>query len=249
MTTTLVTGGNRGIGYAIVKVLSARLVSPTLIIGCRDIESGEESIKQLRTEGISVDLDVVRIDIEDDDSIREAVTSIGQKYGKLDFNNAARVTRPESDRLEDARRAANEVYNNGIASNEIVTRAFLPILRRSPNPRVIMVSSARGSIGLTAARELPRAAVVSYCVSKAALNMLMMHLQLEEEAKGGEDVMVEYWAVSPGHCRTAFNGFRGNKEPEEGAEVVARLLEAKRGEFSPGTFWQCEDGELKEVKW
>ena len=88
MTTTLVTGGNRGIGYAIVKVLSARLVSPTLIIGCRDIESGEESIKQLRTEGISVDLDVVRIDIEDDDSIREAVTSIGQKYGKLDCQHS-----------------------------------------------------------------------------------------------------------------------------------------------------------------
>lgn len=97
--------------------------------------------------------------------------------------------------------------------------------------------------------QLPPAAVLSYCVSKAALNMLTLHLQREEDSRGDDETRVGYWAVSPGHCNTAFNGFRGRKEPEEGAEVVARLLEAAEGEFEAGTFWQFEDGVLGEVKW
>ncbi|OAQ96443.1 hypothetical protein LLEC1_00993 [Akanthomyces lecanii] len=172
MTVTLVTGGNRGIGYAIVKVLAARLASPSIIIGCRDVASGQKAVGELRGGGITADIDVVRMDIEDDDCIREAVAA------------------------------------------------------------------------------LPPAAVVSYCASKAALNMLTLHLQLEEDGRGeGEAARVGYWAASPGHCSTAFNGFRGRKEPEEGAEVVARLLEAAEGEFEAGTFWQCEDGVLGEVTW
>ncbi len=97
--------------------------------------------------------------------------------------------------------------------------------------------------------QLPPAAVISYCVSKAALNMLTVHLQREEEARADDETRVAYWAASPGHCKTAFNGYRGSKKPEEGAEVVARLLEAAAGEFEAGTFWQYEDGVLGEVKW
>ncbi|OAA60863.1 NAD(P)-binding domain protein [Cordyceps fumosorosea ARSEF 2679] len=272
MTFTLVTSGNRGIGLAIVKVLSARLSAPSIVIGCRDIISGKKAIQELRTEGVTVHLDHVELDIENDDSIREAVATVSQRYGKLEFlvNNAARVTQPEPDRLEDVRRAANEVFNNGITSNEVITRAFLPLLRKSPSPRVIMVLSARGSIGMTAAREviaspapallrpdlaneddkLPPAAVVSYCLSKAALNMLMVHLQREQDRRAGKDTaMVEFWAVSPGHCPTTFYRYRGSRDPEDGAEVVARLLEAEKGEFEAGTFWRWEDGEMKRVKW
>ncbi|KAJ6789160.1 hypothetical protein PWT90_03284 [Aphanocladium album] len=239
MAVTLVTGGNRGIGYAIVKVLGTRQPSDTVIIGCRDVGAGQNATEQLRKDGVAASLDVIQIDIEDDDSIQQAVATVERKYGKLDYlvNNAARVSRPASDQLEDIRRAANEMYNNGITSNEIVTRAFLPLLRRSNAPRVVMVSSARGSIGMTAAKELPPVAALSYCVAKAALNMLTLHLQQEEDGRAGGGRRVGYWAVSPGHCKTAFNGYRGRKDPEEGAEVVARLLEAEEGKFAAGTFW------------
>ncbi|KAJ3475622.1 hypothetical protein NLG97_g9393 [Lecanicillium saksenae] len=251
MATILVTGGNRGIGYAIVKVLGTRLPSATVIIGCRDVPAGQKAIEELRDEGLVTALDVVKIDIEDDDSIREAVVAVGQKYGKVDYlvNNAARVPRPESDKLEDIRRAANDMYNNGITSNEVVMRAFMPLLHKSSAPRVVMVSSARGSIGKTAAKELPPVADLGYCVAKAALNMLTLHLQQEEDGREGKDGKVKYWAVSPGHCKTAFNGYRGRKTPEEGAEVVARLLEAEEGKFAAGTFWEYENGVMVEVKW
>lgn len=85
MTISLVTGGNRGIGYFIVKGLATRLTSPTVIIACRDVEAGRKAIAQLQSEGVPADaLDVVQMDIEDDDSITAAVEQVKQKYGKLD---------------------------------------------------------------------------------------------------------------------------------------------------------------------
>ncbi|KAM3505401.1 hypothetical protein MY11210_007992 [Beauveria gryllotalpidicola] len=73
--------------------------------------------------------------------------------------------------------------------------------------------------------------MVSYRVSKAALSMLKLQLQLRNNSRKEKESMTEYWAVSLGHCRTAFNGHRGRKDPEEGAEVVVRLLEVEKGVF------------------
>lgn len=60
------------------------------------------------------------------------------------------------------------------------------------------------------------------CIAKADLNMLTLQMQLAEERR--EDSRITYWAVSPGHCKTGFNGYRGKKDPLEGAESVVRLL-------------------------
>ena len=84
MSVILVTGGNRGLGYAMVQVLGLRIPDTTIIIGCRDASSGEEAILSLRKEGVSAPLDVVVVDIEDDESIAAAVRTIDAKYGKLD---------------------------------------------------------------------------------------------------------------------------------------------------------------------
>lgn len=84
MSVILVTGGNRGLGYAMVQVLGLRIPDTTIIIGCRDASSGEEAIVTLQKEGVSAPLDVVVLDIEDDESIASAVRTIDAKYGKLD---------------------------------------------------------------------------------------------------------------------------------------------------------------------
>jgi hypothetical protein len=87
MTVILVTGGNRGIGLGIVEVTAKRLPSPTIIIGCRSLRSGEEAIQQLRHRGVTARLETVQIDIEDDDSILSAVQSVEERFHKLDGKN------------------------------------------------------------------------------------------------------------------------------------------------------------------
>lgn len=130
-----------------------------------------------------------------------------------------------------------------------MTKAFVPLLRKSSWPRVIMTSSARGSLGRTANRELPPVALIDYCVCKAALNMLTLHYQMIEVnyQEGGE--RITFWSVSPGHTKTAFNNYRGKKDPVASAEAFVRLLESDKGAIRPGTFWELEDGNFQEVPW
>ncbi|UPL00126.1 hypothetical protein LCI18_011060 [Fusarium solani-melongenae] len=250
MANILVTGANRGIGYAIVQTIVTRLPTSNIILACRSKPSAEEAIQTLRGSGISGGLDHVELDIENGNSIELAVAAIDKKYGSLDvlINNAAKVEWPASDGLADIRSASNSCYNNVITSNAIVTKAFSHLLRKSEWPRVIMISSARGSVSRTANKELPPVANMDYCIAKAGLNMLTLQLQLAEDGVEKES-RITYWVVSPGHCKTAFNGYRGKKDPLEGAESVIRLLETEKGEVGAGTFWEYENGAFQQVPW
>ena len=59
---------------------------------------------------------------------------------------------------------------------------------------------------------------------------------------------VTFYAVSPGHCRTAFNGFRGRKDPLEGGTCGAELALAETGRWKAG-FWEWEENGMEEVGW
>lgn len=84
MVNILVTGANRGIGYAITQTIATRLPTSNIILACRSRISAEEAIQTLRDGGISCGLDHVELDIENDTSIESAVASIDKKYGNLD---------------------------------------------------------------------------------------------------------------------------------------------------------------------
>ncbi|KAF4945059.1 hypothetical protein FGADI_12215 [Fusarium gaditjirri] len=250
MTTILVTGGNRGIGYAIVQAIATRLPSSTIVLGCRRKDAAQEAIGSLIASGIKSRLGYVELDIENDASIEAAVVSLEREYGKLDvlINNAGKIERRSPGNLADIRGASNSCYNNLITSNAVVTHALDSLLRKSSEPKVIMISSARGSMARTNNKELPPVANIDYCVSKVGLNMLMLHLQAaENHRKNGPNIT--FWAVSPGHCKTAFNGYKGRKDPLEGAEAVVRLLESTEGDIEPGTFWEYENGSFQQVPW
>lgn len=70
------------------------------------------------------------------------------------INNAASLQMPKTQDLVELKDLSNSNFNNCVTSNILVTKAFIPILRKSSWPRVIMTSSARGSLGRTASREV-----------------------------------------------------------------------------------------------
>jgi len=120
-------------------------------------------------------------------------------------------------------------------------------------------TTGRASLTRSSTGKLPPTAVVSYSVSKAAVNSLTIELQKSEDALMREDFeqanvegkeagrgRVEFFAANPGHCKTAFNGFKGTKNPLDGAEVIVRLV---NGEGKKGGFWEFEEGVLRLVPW
>jgi NAD(P)-dependent dehydrogenase (short-subunit alcohol dehydrogenase family) len=135
----------------------------------------------------------------------------------------------------------NNVLNVNVTSLAVTSSAFLPLLGKSDDPRIINISSARGSFTRVASGANPPIRSATYSVSKSAENMLTLGM-----AELNPDITFQ--AYNPGHCKTAFNGFRGTRDPLEGAQGAAGLALAEKGRFEAG-FWEWEGGKLMALGW
>ncbi len=83
----LVTGGNKGIGFAIVRAMCKDFAGDVYMTA-RDVGRGTAAVDSLRKEGLAPLFH--RLDITDPDSVRSARDFFTEKYGGLDVlvNNA-----------------------------------------------------------------------------------------------------------------------------------------------------------------
>jgi NAD(P)-dependent dehydrogenase (short-subunit alcohol dehydrogenase family) len=264
----LITGANQGYGHAILEVAGQRFSNATYILSCRNIKDAPEAVKKLKNSGVKAEIDTQQLDVTDDDSISAAVKAIGEKYGRLDgttesqsppllltsiglINNAGIVALPDTSSLSAIRKSYNDIYNTNTTSVAVITTAFTPLLLKSPSPKVINISSGLGSIGLTGQRKM--AQIPTYACSKSALNALTVQLQVLNDARVAKEggVGIKYFSIAPGMMKTRFNNYlKFGKDPKDGTEVVVRLLESGSGdEYPGGSYWEFEQGEMKQVPW
>lgn len=226
-TVALITGANKGIGRATAELLAA--AGLTVLIGARDRQRGEEAATAIRAAG--GDAHAVTLDVTDPTTAVSAATWVEQRFGRLDVlvNNAGitgsgrvapldAVDQVPSTADPDMVRAVFETNVFGVIA---VTNAMLPLLRRSPAPRVVNVSSAAGSLALNADPNGPLAALLpsaAYSPSKTALNALTIQYANELREDG---VLVN--AADPGYVDTDINDHTGLLTPAQGAAVVVRL--------------------------
>ncbi|GME40518.1 hypothetical protein DE146DRAFT_607045 [Neofusicoccum parvum] len=249
----------KGIGFCIVHRLAKRAPENTYLLAARSGKAGEEAIQQLRDLGVTADLEALEMDVTRDDQIQSAAEAARAQFGKIDGPSFSvppsyfHTKSPPDASLSDLRAAYSGVLDTNVTSVAAVTAAFLPLLRRSPDPRVVNVSSGRASMHALTTGTMPATVSVPYSVSKLAVNVLTLEMSKQEEGvKEGEGGRILYQAVNPGHCRTALNGFSGKRDPLEGAKVVEELVCAERGRWEGG-FWAWEgdeeNGEMKKVRW
>lgn len=241
----LVTGGNRGIGLAIVTSLAEALTDSVIIVGCRDPDAGNEVIRSMASKG-SNRIEALRLDVSSDESIRQAVRTVDEKYHRLDVlvNNAGYAANPMRHDLSDLRNVFQDMFNVNVSSVAMLTHLFLPLLRASATGgKVIQIGSARGSITKLANGELPPTASVGYSVSKTAMHALTLQMAIAPE-----NADVEFQIATPGHCKTALNGYKGLRDPVEGANVVVELTIGGR---RPTKCWETKGANknLIEVPW
>jgi NAD(P)-dependent dehydrogenase (short-subunit alcohol dehydrogenase family) len=217
MTTTLITGANKGLGFETARRLIA--AGHTVYVGSRDPDRGRRAAAQLGAR-------MVVIDVTDEESVVAAAKSI-EADGGLDVlvNNAGVEGRtPDNgvimaaDVTAAAMRALFETNVFGVVR---VTRAFLPLLQRSAAPAVVNVSSSLGSMAKVTAPGTPQYAYpgIAYPASKAAVNMITA-----QYAKAFPGMRIN--AVEPGYTKTDLNGNTGTQTVEEGAEIIVRMAQA-----------------------
>ena len=90
--TVLVTGGNTGIGYEIVKALLQSDKAYHIFLGSRSLDKGKIAIETLHKECPESNnvIEAVQVDLTSDESIEKAFEHVAASFNKLDvlINNA-----------------------------------------------------------------------------------------------------------------------------------------------------------------
>ncbi|WP_260189549.1 SDR family oxidoreductase [Actinophytocola gossypii] len=223
----LVTGANKGIGRATAEQLAA--LGMTVVVGAREPRRGEETAAALRAAG--GDAHPVTLDVTDQETARAAAERVEERFGRLDVlvNNAGITGSGQvapQDAVDQVPSSVDLVMVRAVFETNVlgviaVTNALLPLLRRSPAPRIVNLSSHAASLTISADPDGPLAALpasAAYTPSKAALNAVTVQYANELRKDG---VLVN--AVAPGYVATDINDHRGFLTPAQGAAAVVRL--------------------------
>ena len=210
MTTTLITGANKGLGHEAARLLIE--AGHDVYLGARAPERGAAAARALGCR-------FVPLDVLDEESVAAAASTIEKEQGALDVlvNNAG-IAGGAMPAQETTAEDVQRVFATNVFGVVRVTRAFLPLLLRSAAPVIVNVSSGLGSLALTTDPTLLWSAWrgLAYPSSKAALNMLT-----SQYAKNFPQIRIN--AVDPGYTATDLNGHRGTQTVEDGAEVIVAM--------------------------
>ncbi|WP_320776545.1 SDR family oxidoreductase [Streptomyces sp. CRN 30] len=211
MTTTFITGANKGIGYETARQLVE--LGHHVLLGARDPERGETAAAELGAR-------FVEIDVSSQESVEAAAADVLAQEGSIDvlINNAGIPGPRVTSMLGVTAEHAERVMQTNFLGTLRTTRAFLPLLEKSQAPRIVNVSSSMGSFTRSVdpstiehANPLP-----FYQPSKAAINMLTLKYA---EAYPRFRINI----ADPGPTDTDINNHMGTQTVAEGSEAIVHL--------------------------
>lgn len=231
----LVTGGSKGIGYAIAQCLAEQGARVTLV--GRGAEALERAAGSLAVHG---QIGYACADISLQGDVQLAFAKAKQQFGVIDIlvNNAGQATSQRFDRIEEAD------WQQMIAVNLTGTfhcmQAALPDMLQAKWGRIVNVASTAGLVGYPY--------VSAYCAAKHGVIGLTRALAQETAQKG-----VTVNAVCPGYTETDIvhdaiaNITQRTGMPAD--EAKAKLAERnpqgrliQPGEVAQAVAWLCQTG-------
>lgn len=218
MKSALVTGANKGIGFEVARQLAQN--GFFVYVGSRNLASGVAAVEKLKADGLP-HVEALHLDVTSPESITNARTVVGAKTEALDVlvNNAGISGGFTQSALATPAEDYQTVFDTNLLGVVRVTQAFMDLLQKSPEPRIVNVSTSMASLSLAADltnSNYPTRYVV-YQSSKAALNMYTINLAYELR-----DTPFKVNAVCPGYTKTDFTGQQGSSTAEEAAQRILK---------------------------
>ncbi|WP_265457025.1 SDR family NAD(P)-dependent oxidoreductase [Enterococcus sp. HY326] len=181
MKIALITGAGRktGLGFETARQLGQH--DYHVILSGRKAEQLENLTTELINEGLSASF--IKMDVNSSQEVLRASKKVEAQYGKLDvlINNAVLFGGSQAAELQDLAEM-KLLFETNVLGPWNVTQKFLPLLRKSAEPRIVNVSSGAGSFEdpqyglLTGMEGIP---VSGYGLTKLALNGLTIKMARE----------------------------------------------------------------------
>ena len=183
----VVTGGTRGIGFAIVKAFS-EAGAKVVILGSRQ-ETADSALEKLKTIHPDCDALAMAPRLTDSSEVESALNTVVEKYGRLDIlvNNAGIAQNIPLENYTDEE--LDKIIDLNVKAVFICSKASARIMKENRNGCIINTSSVVSFYG--------QGLGCMYPASKAAVNGLTRSLSRELGKNG-----IRVNAVAPGVTRT-----------------------------------------------
>lgn len=214
----LVTGGNRGIGYAVSRGLAQRGI--TVVLGIRDPNQGATACSRLQGEDLDVNFELLEVTVED--SIKTAVKHIQAQFGRLDIlvNNAGILIDSSENTLDVNRGTVEKTFKTNVLGPLMLCQNCVPLMKAGGYGRIVNMSSTLGSLSEMVDPDSAYAGVgtPAYRLSKTALNAVTTLVAREVR---DDNILVN--SACPGWVRTDMGGEQAPLTPEQGADTPVWL--------------------------
>ncbi len=226
----LITGADRGIGLEIGKQLLAKGLA--VVFTMRNMAVGRPIVDEIRKYNKKAWFH--QLDVSEEQSIADMVAYIEEACPRLDvlINNAAILHDKNHASVQVSLQAMRETMEINLYGPMMVTRALIPSLKKSNDPRVINISSTMGQLSSMGA------GYAAYRISKTALNALTV-IQSKELAREG----IKVNSMCTGWVSTLMGGPDAPRTVDEGAKTAVWLATKKK--IPTGKFFK----DNKEIPW
>ncbi|CAG2103979.1 unnamed protein product [Medioppia subpectinata] len=233
--TVIITGANSGIGKELAYQLSLR-GPKKIIIGSRNPERNEKAVRDVLARNPSANITALRLDLSSLKSVREFAKAVADTESRVDIlvNNAGGPPPEGPDALMTLDGYEHQFVANYLG-HFLLSLHLLPLLRRSPDARIINVAETGhifGNINLDNINlgNGEYGHIKAHCQAKLAVVLSTREMARRVASTGGNNTVKTY-CVNPGIVNT-----RGGKNVVSGWLKVIFMLGIEMG---PQTYMHC----------
>ncbi len=222
----VVTGGNRGIGFAVCEALRDKGLK--VILTSRTASLGRKAAEK-------IGLDYHQLDVTKKSSIDNFSKWIKKKYGRIDVlvNNAGILLDQDTSVFKCKMETLRKTMETNVYGQLNMIQSLLPLMKKNNYGRIVNMSSRMGQLSSIGGN------YTAYRMSKTALNAITCIAAAELE---GTNIKIN--SMHPGHVRTRMGGFSAPVSPEKAA-VTAVWLATLPKSGPNGKFFH----EKKKIDW
>ncbi|WP_328555675.1 oxidoreductase [Streptomyces sp. NBC_00358] len=219
--TAVVTGANSGLGYVSARELARK--GARVVLACRSERRGAEAVDRLVAEVPGANVEFIRLDLGELDSVREFVSVFERTHDRLDLllNNAGVMALPLG-RTADGFETQFGVNHLG---HFALTGLLFPVIAETPGARIVTVSSMVHALSDLDLDDLnsekgPYRKWIAYARSKSA-NLLFTRELARRLSGAGSDAVAA--AAHPGYASTNLQTAGPRLEGRKAAERLMEL--------------------------